>query len=150
MVCIYCRNETIVINSRHQKRRNSTWRRRKCPNCLAVFTTQETFDLSLVLKVNKKDGVLEDFQKEKIYLSVYRSISHLGENKPIIARDLTESILERILALQSLKNAQISSIDIARAIILVLKNYDLSSALKYLSSKKKLSSIKNIKNYLEI
>lgn len=75
MVCIYCSHDTQVINSRHQKRLNQVWRRRKCLSCGAVFTTNESVDLSGVLRV-RKSTALEPFSRDILLLSVYESLKH--------------------------------------------------------------------------
>lgn len=85
-----------------------------------------------------------------IYIDIYESIDHIEQNRAQIARDLTDSVLERLLKTNVFKKAQISANDITQATLFVLKHYDLSAALKYLSYRTKLSSLKEIKRYLNI
>ena len=75
MVCIYCGSGTQVINSRHQKRVNQVWRRRKCIKCGAIFSTIESADTSQALSIQKKNG-LEPFSRDQLFISVYDSLRH--------------------------------------------------------------------------
>ena len=75
MVCPYCGHETNVNNSRHQKRLNQVWRRRKCSSCGAIFTTTEAVDLSGALRIRMATG-LEPFSRDTLLLSIYESLKH--------------------------------------------------------------------------
>lgn len=75
MVCIYCGHDTKVINSRHQKRANNIWRRRKCLNCGAITTTIEKNDLSGALSVRRQNSI-RPFSRDVLFLSVHDSLRH--------------------------------------------------------------------------
>lgn len=75
MVCIYCNSETQVHNSRHQKRANQVWRRRKCLGCQAIFTTLEAVDTSQALSLRRKTH-LQPFSRDTLLLSIYDSLRH--------------------------------------------------------------------------
>jgi transcriptional regulator NrdR family protein len=75
MVCIHCSAETQVINSRHQKKINQVWRRRRCSHG-HIFTTQEQTDYSAVWQVKSATGKLEPFQRDKLFLSLLSSLGH--------------------------------------------------------------------------
>jgi len=81
MVCIYCGNETRVINSRHQKRENHIWRRRQCLSCNTVFTTEESPDLASTIRgahpLHKAKGT--SFSRDKLFLSLYRALGHRSD-----------------------------------------------------------------------
>lgn len=75
MVCTYCGAETQVVNSRHQKRQNQVWRRRKCIGCTAIFTSLEAVDLSQAVRVVSNESY-EPFSRDRLLLSVYDSLRH--------------------------------------------------------------------------
>lgn len=50
MTCPYCGSDTKVINSRPQE--DSVWRRRKCVDCKARFSTTE-IDLEIYQRIIK-------------------------------------------------------------------------------------------------
>lgn len=94
MQCIYCGSDTSVVNSRHQKRLNQVWRRRKCEACSAIFSTNEKPDLGLALSV-RRTIQLEPFTREKLLISVYDSLKH----RPDSAQDavaLTDTIISKL------------------------------------------------------
>jgi transcriptional repressor NrdR len=96
MVCIYCGNDTQVTNSRHQKRRNHVWRRRKCISCGAIFTTTEQPELEHALSV-RIQGRLEPFTQEILLISVYDSLKH-RQTATSDAVALTETITSQLHA----------------------------------------------------
>ena len=132
MVCIYCGNETKVTNSRRQKLDNSVWRRRKCKSCHSLLTTQEKIDLEQALRIQKKDGSLEPFYRDKLYLSIYRAIDHL-KNPKITASSLTNTVLRRVFKLKG--NGIIDSNQLSTITAHTIKLYDAAAGVRYLSFK---------------
>lgn len=94
MVCIYCGSSTRVTNSRHQKRKNNVWRRRRCFECLSIFTTTELPDSSQALRVSK-NGTLEPFLRDKLLITVHDSLRH-RKAALLSATALTDTIIARI------------------------------------------------------
>src|SRR5438067_830874 len=95
MVCIYCSDETHVINSRPQKRLNQTWRRRKCLNCGAIFSTQEGADYSASWTVGVAADGVNPFNRDKLFLSLYNSLKH----RPSALNDasaLTDTVIQKL------------------------------------------------------
>jgi transcriptional regulator NrdR family protein len=76
MVCIYCGEKTAVSNSRSSIKYIQTWRRRRCTVCKAVVTSVETYDLAATIRVKNSVGSLEPFLRDKLLISLYRSLSH--------------------------------------------------------------------------
>lgn len=76
MVCIHCGDKTQVINSRSQRRSNQVWRRRRCRQCSAVFTTEESVQYGGSWLVQGGPGDLQPFSRDKLLLSLYRSCQH--------------------------------------------------------------------------
>ena len=126
MVCIYCSGPTHIINSRKQRRSNSTWRRRQCDHCKATFTTIERPDLakSLVVQVNSR---FKAFSREKLFLSIFRSCGH--RTRPIEdATALTDTVVARLL---KDGKAQLSRSEIITVTTLILKRFDKAAAVQY-------------------
>lgn len=95
MVCIYCASKTEVTNSRHQKRTNSIWRRRKCTACKAIVTTVEALDYTASVVVKEPSGTLEAFSRDKLLISLHRSLSH-RKTALTDATALTDTIVGRL------------------------------------------------------
>lgn len=66
MLCPYCRfDESNVLESRDALEGKATRRRRECIKCQKRFTTYEKVG-PIELKVVKKDGRVEDYNREKL------------------------------------------------------------------------------------
>lgn len=127
MVCIYCRSETNVINSRAQKRLNHVWRRRKCSACKSIFTTSEAPQLAVSVMVHKASR-LEPFSRDKLFLSIYESSKH-RTTALSDAQALTETVIGQVMPV--ITNGQVPAQEIARAVRKVLKNFDLAAHTHY-------------------
>ncbi len=127
MVCIYCSGKTDVFNSRHQKRLNQVWRRRRCMVCNAAFTTIEAADPSQTVRV-RRNSHLEPLSREVILLSVYDSLRH---RKTAVhdATALTATIVSTLYNLAS--NAVIERDQIVEATAAVLERFDTVAATHY-------------------
>lgn len=66
MLCPYCGyDESNVLESRDAQDGKATRRRRECVKCKKRFTTYEKVG-NIELKVIKKNGKVEDYQREKL------------------------------------------------------------------------------------
>lgn len=130
MVCIYCGNDTKVINSRFQKRSNNVWRRRQCLNCNNVFTSIEQPELQGSLVVKKIGGRIEPFSSDKLLISVYEACKH---RKTAVndAAALTDTIIGRLQ--KHIANASLTRTDIVKVASEVLKRFDRSAQVQYLA-----------------
>lgn len=128
MVCIYCNSKTAVTNSRSSQKNLSTWRRRQCETCHAIFTTRETPDLYESLRVNNSQKALQPFSRDKVMLSVYLSILHrktaLDDSTALIG-----TILPRVVAHSN--RGVIDSKEIFEITLGVLTNFDKAGATYY-------------------
>jgi transcriptional regulator NrdR family protein len=147
MVCIYCSNDTKVINSRYKARNLLVWRRRVCTHCKAATTTYESYDLSIALVVKKRSNALQAFHRDKILISIYKSIEH-KKNASIDAGYLTQTVIQKLLKTPNI-GSFIKTSDISRVTSLVLKRYDAASSIKYLSFQEPMQTTRDIKNKLK-
>lgn len=129
MVCIYCGNETRVINSRPQKRLNRVWRRRICIGCGTVFTSTEAVDLTGSVTVRDKKQ-LEPFQRDKLFMSIYDSLKH-RKTAQEDATALTDTVISKLYLL--MHEALIEKPSIAVVTTDVLKRFDKVAATYYLA-----------------
>lgn len=130
MVCIYCGNKTKVSNSRSASKGLSTWRRRECLHCQSVITTREQIDLYSALRVRDTAGRLRPFLRDKLLLSLHRSLSH-RKTATSDATELTDTILNKLMTKQSAGSLEVDVIiDTADQI---LKRFDRAAAVHYLA-----------------
>ncbi len=142
MECIYCHSDLAVMNSRPQRSRNQTWRRRLCKACGAVFTSIEALDLSLAFKVansahtataaNKPNTdsrtSLQPFDRDRLFISVYESLRH----RPTAASDargLADTITARLV--KQSKQGVISTQALVTAALETLQHFDQAAATYY-------------------
>jgi transcriptional regulator NrdR family protein len=131
MVCVYCGAATQVVNSRHQRRSNDIWRRRKCTACGTVFTSIESADLASALRVERSQGQLEPFVRDKLFLSIYESCGH----RPTALRDaanLTNQVIHRLISRPG-HHGLIARSDIIDMATAILKPFDRAASTAYLA-----------------
>ena len=136
MVCIYCRFPTQVNNSRHQKRSNTVWRRRKCKNtaCSSLFSTREATDYekSWVVQYGtsgiRKSAKLAPFIRDKLFISIYKSCQH-RKSSDIDAVGLTATVINQLQP--GAQDATLSSTMIAATTYKTLQRFDNAAATYY-------------------
>ena len=125
MVCIYCSGNTQVTNSRHQKRNNSTWRRRACTICKTIFTTVERIELQSSLVIKSVTG-LQPLSRDSLLLTVYESCKHRSN-----ALEESSSLVNTIIGnvLRKVSDDGVIEQELLDAIIVdVLHNFDPAAA----------------------
>jgi len=129
MLCPYCsHSQTSVLESRESEDGAVTRRRRECSRCGKRFTTYERVEI-IDLKVVKKDGQKEDFNREKIR----NGIMHACEKRPCDMEEI-ESIIDDIeMRLLNRKSTEISTSDIGRMVLTRLKKLDQVAYLRFAS-----------------
>jgi transcriptional repressor NrdR len=129
MVCIYCRNETRVVNSRHQKKLNRVWRRRTCLNCGTTFTSSEAVDLSGSITVRNLSD-LEPFHRDKLFMSIFDSLKH---RKTALndATELTDTVISKLY--RHMQDAIVEREYIVQVVTEVLKRFDKPAAVFYMA-----------------
>jgi transcriptional repressor NrdR len=145
MICPYCNhNQTSVLESRESEDGTVLRRRRQCDRCAKRFTTYERVEV-IDLKVAKKDGRTEEFNREKIKLGIVKAC----EKRPCSQEDI-ESIVDDIeMRLLNRKSTQISSADIGRMALTRLKKMDKVAYLRFASVFLEFSSPEEFKKVLK-
>lgn len=136
MVCLYCGGKTKVFNSRRQRRNNQVWRRRRCLKCLAVFTTQESADLTSTLMV-MQNGVYKPFLSDLLYTEILLALQD-RKNCYIEAREITNTVIRHLLKLPSSPLFELSQISAAAA--KVLNRFNRRSYLRYAAEHESLQA----------
>lgn len=134
MLCPECKkSDTKVLDSRDDNR--LIRRRRECLKCTYRFTTYERIE-SPKLKVIKRNGLVEDYQRNKLGHGI-----HLAFEKRPSAPSQIESIIDEIEHdITKLKTKFISSKQIGKFAIDHLKEVDEVAYLRFLSVYKSFGS----------
>jgi transcriptional repressor NrdR len=137
MKCPFCENQdTAVIDSREASDGKVIRRRRNCEKCKGRFTTYERPELTEI-KVFKKDGSLETYQRSKIE----KGLKKATKKRPISEKKLIEvldTIESKVFALNKEK---VKSKTIGKLIIEELKKLDHVAYLRFISVYRSFGSI---------
>lgn len=126
MRCPFCKNDdTRVVDSRVTDDGMAIRRRRSCSECGRRFSTVE----SAVLSVVKRTGITEPFSREKVMRGVRRASQ---------GRDVDEDALAKLASqvedtVRSSGSAEISSNEVAMAILGPLRDLDEVAYLRFAS-----------------
>ncbi len=146
MHCPYCKSQNIkVIDKRDNDDTNTSRRRRECDDCTKRFTTYERIEKVLV-NVIKRDGKIQEFDREKIKLGILKAVKK---------RTLSEEIVEEIV--QNIENKLINMDDstnipttlIGELVLEELTHRDKLGALLFASVYKEFKTLEDVQKELE-
>ncbi|MCA9387117.1 transcriptional repressor NrdR [Candidatus Dojkabacteria bacterium] len=145
MYCPYCKSKQVkVIDKRDNEDTNTSRRRRECESCLKRFTTYERVE-KVLINVIKRDGRVEEFDREKMKLGIFKAIKK---------RSLTEDTVEEII--QNVENkligredSTVRSIDIGEFVLEELTKVDKLGALLFASVYKEFKTLEDVQKELE-
>jgi len=128
VICPYCNNKnTKVVDKRDSETEPVSRRRRECLACKKRFTTYERVEV--LFKIRKKDGSLENYDRQKLLNGVLVTVEKRGIEESKI-ENLVSDVEERIF---SRKSDEISSSDIGRMVLTRLKKLDKVAYLRFAS-----------------
>ena len=120
MDCPYCGStDHNVLESRTSEDGASLRRRRECQGCKKRFTTYERVE-GVDLIVIKRDGVKEDFDREKIK----RGLMKATWKRPVTMDQIEDLITEVEQMLRRRKGTEVKSSEIGKLVINRLKKID--------------------------
>ena len=139
MKCPFCGSEeTKVVDSRTYLDGNSIKRRRECEDCQKRFTTYEKIG-DLALYVLKKDGVRQEFSREKVYGSIIRAL----EKRKIDREKIEESVDKLEREILTKYSGEIKSSDLGNAIMTYLLDLDEVAYVRFASVYKEFKDLDN-------
>ncbi len=126
-----------VVNSRHQKRNNQVWRRRRCEACRAVFTSHEAIDLSSALVIGSSPS--RPFISDMLFTEVLLALQD-RKDCYLAAREVTSTVIRQLLSTQA--KPRIEPKQISQTTAKVLKRLDKQAYLRYLAEHPSLQAVK--------
>lgn len=145
MICPYCfSNDTVVIDSRDSEEGEAIRRRRKCEQCQRRFTTYERVE-GLDLKVIKKDGRKEDFNREKIKKGLIKATW----KRPVSIADIDLLVDEVEKKLRAKDDKEIKSWQIGNLVINRLKKVDRLGYLLFATVYRDFDSIQDFQQEIK-
>ena len=137
MRCPKCTSiEDKVIDSRISKEGNTIRRRRECMECGYRFTTTESVVRDGLIVI-KRDGLREDFDREKLVHSI-RAALH---KRPVDAEQITMLVEDVIDVVESQYESEIPTQAIGDAIMLGLKKIDQVAYVRFASIYKEFRDV---------
>jgi transcriptional repressor NrdR len=129
MKCPYCHHEnTSVVDSREAEDQTTIRRRRECNHCEKRFTTYERVE-GIDLKVIKKDGSKQDFNRDKLRKGIVKATW-----KRPVSMSAIDELIDKIEAkLRQKKSSEVKSWEIGNMVINSLKKIDPLSYLLFAS-----------------
>lgn len=129
MKCPYCYvPESKVIDSRPADNGMSIKRRRECPSCGRKFNTYEKVE-DIPLRVIKKDGSRQSFEKVKILNGVTRAC----EKRPVSSEEIEELVNEIEAQVYNKSNKEITTLEIGELVMDGLKKLDDVAYVRFAS-----------------
>lgn len=144
MNCPYCnKEETSVLESRVLSSGDGIRRRRRCLKCNKRFTTHEMV-VNIDLKVIKKNGRVEQYNREKLLKGVVKACY-----KRNVRVDKIEEVVDKIEAkLLSRKSTEVKSCDIGKMVMEKLKKIDNFAYLRFASVYLDFSGLGDFKKFV--
>jgi len=129
MRCPYCGyKEDKVVDSRSTSEESAVRRRRECLKCGKRFTTYEYIE-EVSMRVVKKDGRREAFDRKKILAGVIRAC----EKRPVSMEKMEEIVTLVERGIQKKFDREISSSRIGEMVMEKLKNLDDVAYVRFAS-----------------
>ena len=144
MICPYCANtDTQVLESRALPEADGIRRRRECKRCGKRFTTHEKV-VNLDLKVIKKDGRLEDYDRDKLIKGVKKACY-----KRDVQEDAIELLVDEIeMKLLKRKTIRIRSSEIGKMVLNRLRKLDELAYMRFASVYMDFSNANDFRQFI--
>ncbi len=151
MNCPYCiSKETKVVDKRNNEDEGFVRRRRECLRCFKRFTTYERVE-NVELDVQKRDGRVEKFNREKLKRGIYKAVGKSGENKDRIDDEQIVKVVEDIeMKLLNRKEKIVKSTDIGKMVLNRLKWIDKIAYMRFASIYKEFATIEDFENEIKL
>ena len=137
MKCPYCQyTESKVIDSRPADEGEKIRRRRECLQCGKRFTTYEIIETT-PLMIIKKDGSIEQFDREKLLNGILRAC----EKRPVSYQQLDDAVSRIEQLLLNSYDREVSSIHIGDLAMQELKQMDDVAYVRFASVYRQFSDV---------
>jgi transcriptional repressor NrdR len=144
MKCPYCAcRDTRVIESRETETLDSVRRRRQCVACTRRFTTHERWEKP-ELRVRKRDGRVEDFDRDKLELGVLKAC----EKRPIARETIARTIDAIEEELRAADAPEVPTTEIGALALEKLKALDAVAYLRFASVYKEFHDVSHFEHEL--
>ncbi len=142
MRCPFCKADNDkVVDSRASEGGLAIRRRRECLECGRRYTTYERIE-EIPLRVIKKDGTREPFERKKIF----EGMSKACEKRPVSTEKLDEVVAEIERELAEIADREVTSHQIGELVMAKLRELDQVAYVRFASVYREF---KDINQFLE-
>ena len=142
MRCPFCKTDNDkVVDSRGAENGAVIRRRRECLECSRRYTTYERVE-EIPLRVVKKDGTREEFERRKIF----EGMSKACEKRPVPSDTLERLVQEIERELADVADREVSSHEIGEMVMQKLRTLDQVTYVRFASVYR---AFKDINQFLE-
>jgi transcriptional repressor NrdR len=143
MLCPYCGfDQSDVLESRDASEGREIRRRRECSKCKKRFTTYEKVG-NIDLKVKKKNGKVEDYDRQKLERCFEKACWRLSEE------ERTKLVDEVEMRLLNWESVEIPSREIALMVMETLKDIDPVAYIRFATVFLDIQSIDDFQNLIK-
>lgn len=143
MTCPYCKDPNSRVVDKRDSGQN-TRRRRECEKCAKRFTTYERVE-TVLLNVIKRDGTVEEFDREKLKRGVMKAINKRG----IPSEKIDDMISDIEYCLLTSDTQVVRAVDIGEMVLKRLTKTDKLGALLFAAVYKEFQSLEDVQSELE-
>lgn len=144
MKCPYCDcHDTRVIDSRETSEQDAVRRRRQCVACEKRFTTYERWERP-DLKVVKRDGRTEDFDRDKLEFGILKA----SEKRPVSREEITH-LIDSIEEEARASEGPMPTTEIGGAVLEGLKRLDGVAYMRFASVYKEFHDVEHFERELK-
>jgi len=149
MKCPFCNNtESRVIDKRINDEEKSNRRRRECLKCGRRFTTYERIEsLPKIEFVEKRDGRIVPFDKEKVTEAIFKAAQAVGGTDRSLAEGLAEKVVELLeQKFGSTKTPKVEDVQDAVEKVLIEEGH-AKTAKAFILYREKRKEIRDVKSF---
>ena len=137
-------HDTRVIDSRETAEQDAVRRRRQCVACSKRFTTYERMERP-DLRVVKRDGRVEDFDRDKLEVGVLKAC----EKRPI-AREAIALLIDQVEEeLRAMDVAQVPTTEVGGLVLEKLRTLDPVAYLRFASVYRSFQDVSHFEKELK-
>jgi len=139
MKCPFCGSKDLKVVDKRESDEDTERRRRECNSCGKRFTTYERVEM-IDLKIVKKDGRRESYNRDKILKGVIKSC----EKRPVSIEQINKVVDEIEAELFRMEATEVQSTVVGDIVMKHLKNFDEIAYIRFASVYRQFKDIHDL------
>jgi transcriptional repressor NrdR len=139
MKCPFCGSKDLKVVDKRESDEDTERRRRECNSCGKRFTTYERVEM-LDLKIVKKDGRREPYNRDKILKGVIKSC----EKRPVSSEQINKLVDDIEAELFRMEANEIPSATVGDIVMKHLKKFDEIAYIRFASVYRQFKDIHDL------